>query len=341
MTDGEEEEEVLHPSFADRGRRLLAYADGQINVGKTFLKSKSAPSTKDSSSSSSSSNTKDKDDNDRVDRVDDVLEDFKRRISREMKNLDASLDVIFNELDVNHDGLLSMKEIQAGIEKVGITVDSSEAATIIETFSNDGGNTVRYKDFLKAMALENAMQEYTDDTSGVIDVIREGLRAGPKSPTEIKSVFGACDTKGDHTISRKDFAAAMTALGTRLRTREMEILYKHFDINKDGRINYEEFIRFVGLEFWVDREQDDSSTTTPRHRHFSTTTQFLSHAYLGEVALNRERLWPRAVFSAAGAKTDGDEGMPAHVTATALGIAESKDSKGDGDGGIDARKCRK
>jgi Ca2+-binding EF-hand superfamily protein len=59
---------------------------------------------------------------------------------------------------------------------------------------------------------------------------------------EIKTVFSQFDVNGDGVVSIGEAKAAMK--GMNFSEAEIEMLVDTYDVNRDGRLQYEEFVKF-------------------------------------------------------------------------------------------------
>ena len=63
---------------------------------------------------------------------------------------------------------------------------------------------------------------------------------------EIEELFEQNDTDGNGDIDFDEFAALMRDLDERISRSSLEIGFLEIDVNKDGRINFNEF-----LDWWL------------------------------------------------------------------------------------------
>ncbi len=70
-----------------------------------------------------------------------------------------------------------------------------------------------------------------------------------KTPTEddieqdLKAAFLVFDRDKNGFITRDELKSAMQLIGETLKDSDLDLLLKATDIDKDGKINYEEFIK--------------------------------------------------------------------------------------------------
>ena len=53
------------------------------------------------------------------------------------------------------------------------------------------------------------------------------------------------DKNGDNYISRSELKSAMKKLGEKMTDKDIDDMIKEADLDKDGKVNYEEFIRIM------------------------------------------------------------------------------------------------
>lgn len=66
-----------------------------------------------------------------------------------------------------------------------------------------------------------------------------------ESEEEIKEAFKVFDKDGTGVISAAELRHVMTNLGEKLTDTEVDDLIKEADVDGDGQINYEEFVKLM------------------------------------------------------------------------------------------------
>jgi hypothetical protein len=78
----------------------------------------------------------------------------------------------------------------------------------------------------------------------VIDKIKETLKnRGAHGIRGLGIVFRRMDNGRDHKLDRYEFMWGLKENGHNLSPSEFERIFKYFDKNNDGKINYDEFLR--------------------------------------------------------------------------------------------------
>ncbi|KAJ1898142.1 hypothetical protein LPJ66_001750, partial [Kickxella alabastrina] len=88
----------------------------------------------------------------------------------------------------------------------------------------DGNGTIEFAEFLTLMA----RQYNTGDDE-----------------EELKEAFRVFDKDGDSFISASELRHVMTSLGEKLTTEEVNEMINEADVDGDGQINYEEFVKMM------------------------------------------------------------------------------------------------
>ena len=101
---------------------------------------------------------------------------------------------------------------------------------MIEEVDTDGNGTIDFPEFLSMMARK--MQD-TD------------------TEEEIREAFKVFDKDGNGFISAAELRHVMTTLGEKLSEDEVEEMIREADVDGDGQINYDEFVKLmISSKYW-------------------------------------------------------------------------------------------
>ncbi|KAL5283477.1 hypothetical protein ACFFRR_006010 [Megaselia abdita] len=154
------------------------------------------------------------------------------------KSGDIYLRTAFDLLDTNRDGRIEANELQFMLKKLGIDLRDELIEDLMKEASHTGNGLVDEAEFLQWVARIQALRDESDDSSNKLeenDDVTEDLIAA----------FRVFDRDGNGFITRDELQTAMEMIGESLTDSQVSELLAIADLDKDGRINYEEFTRLL------------------------------------------------------------------------------------------------
>ncbi|XP_064474224.1 calcium-binding protein E63-1-like isoform X2 [Ornithodoros turicata] len=132
------------------------------------------------------------------------------------------LKAAFSLLDQNQDGRVNANELKVMLDNLGIMfTDAMINALIVQASGADEG-LISEEEFLSWMSTR----------MGVKDDIMDDLMAA----------FKVFDKDSNGYISKDELKQAMEMIGEKLSDQELDSMLEATDTDKDGRINYQEFV---------------------------------------------------------------------------------------------------
>mmetsp|Transcript_69493 Transcript_69493/g.226322 ORF Transcript_69493/g.226322 Transcript_69493/m.226322 type:complete len:537 (-) Transcript_69493:496-2106(-) len=137
----------------------------------------------------------------------------------------------FMALDANQDGLLSLSELNAGLERAGVHKKTEDLQLILDGVDTDGSGKIDYTEFLAA-ALDQlqcvtpdgcwtAFNVFDRDGDGKISVEelqhvleRDGMQEVDGGADRARALLRDADQNGDSVIDFKEFMALMSSTST-------------------------------------------------------------------------------------------------------------------------------
>ena len=121
-------------------------------------------------------------------------------------------------------GTITTKELGTVMRSLGQNPTEAELADMINEVDADGNGNIDFPEFLTMMARK------MKDTD---------------SEEEILEAFKVFDKDGNGFISAAELRHIMTNLGEKLTDEEVDEMIREADVDGDGQINYEEFVKMM------------------------------------------------------------------------------------------------
>ena len=129
-----------------------------------------------------------------------------------------------NCLPVPCAGCITTKELGTVMRSLGQNPTEAELQDMINEVDADGNGTIDFPEFLNLMARK------MKDTD---------------SEEELKEAFRVFDKDQNGFISAAELRHVMTNLGEKLTDEEVDEMIREADVDGDGQINYEEFVKVM------------------------------------------------------------------------------------------------
>ncbi|XP_048429082.1 calmodulin-like [Pyrus x bretschneideri] len=126
--------------------------------------------------------------------------------------------------DKDGDGCITIEELATVVKLLDPNPTEEELQNMISEVDVDGNGTIEFGEFLNLMARK--MKENDADD-------------------ELKEAFKVFDKDQDGYISPNELRHVMVNLGERLTDEEVEQMIREADLDGDGLVNYEEFVRMM------------------------------------------------------------------------------------------------
>ena len=146
---------------------------------------------------------------------------MKDQISKEQR--DDYLDA-FNMFDTNQEGSITAKKLGTLLERLGQHPTEDDLRDMISVVDQKGDGKIDFDEFI-------AMMEKRKDE---VDTEQEIINA-----------FRVFDKDGNGLISKAQLTTILATLGDTLSNEEIEEMIIEADVDGDGFINYEEFVRMM------------------------------------------------------------------------------------------------
>ncbi|KAK3035893.1 hypothetical protein RJ639_033394 [Escallonia herrerae] len=136
----------------------------------------------------------------------------------------AEFKEAFNLFDKDGDGSITTKELGTVMRSLGQNPTEVELQDMINEVDADQNGTIDFPEFL------NLMSRKMKDTD---------------SEEELREAFKVFDKDQNGSISAAELRHVMTNLGEKLTDEEVNEMIREADLDGDGQVSYEEFVRMM------------------------------------------------------------------------------------------------
>ncbi|XP_071533134.1 neo-calmodulin-like [Panulirus ornatus] len=144
----------------------------------------------------------------------------------------------FRLFDRDGDGTITKQELGQFMRNLGQFATEEELRMMLDEIDIDGDGTFSFNEFVEIVCNMGA----------------GGERPGEDEEKELRDAFKIFDKHGRGYICASDLRAVLQCLGEDLSEEEIEDMIREVDIDGDGRIDFEEFVKALGEN---DDDEDD------------------------------------------------------------------------------------
>ncbi|KAL5247756.1 hypothetical protein ACHWQZ_G019593 [Mnemiopsis leidyi] len=136
----------------------------------------------------------------------------------------AELKDIFRMFDKDNSGSIDVNELESMVSSLGISATKEDLNDMIAEADIDKSGTIEFDEF-KTLIGPHFQKE--------------------KPPEDYIDAFNFFDKDGDGFISRSELRNIMNTVDSKLAESDIEDMIKEADINGDGKIDFDEFIKMM------------------------------------------------------------------------------------------------
>eukprot|EP00753_Platysulcus_tardus_P019701 PLAT7443.1.p2 GENE.PLAT7443.1~~PLAT7443.1.p2 ORF type:complete len:821 (+),score=484.69 PLAT7443.1:99-2561(+) len=152
----------------------------------------------------------------------------------------GGLRAVFRRFDRNNDRFLSVDEFKSMMAELGVADDLSEHElyTIMKKFDSHADGRVWYDDFVDALLMrggERMAEEKLDEIDlALVSYLRSGM-------VQLRKAFRKADADHNGQITLPEFTALLHSVGFSMDDAALAELFRRYDTDESGIIDYEEF----------------------------------------------------------------------------------------------------
>ena len=134
------------------------------------------------------------------------------------------LQDVFDQFDKDKDGKISAKELENAMQSMGQNPTVDEINQMMQEVDLNHDGKIDFDEFMTLM-IQNSPDTQTED--------------------EVINAFRVFDKEGKGLISSAELKHIMMTIGDKMTEEEADEMVNEADIDEDGMINYEEFVRMM------------------------------------------------------------------------------------------------
>merc|ERR1711872_1002088 len=133
----------------------------------------------------------------------------------------------FQEFDKDGSGTISTKELLPVMRSMGQNPTEDEVLNLVIEYDVNGDGTIDFDEFLEMMRKQAEQQD---------------------NSAELKEAFKIFDRDGNGYIDAAELKKVVTLYGERLSLEEAEELLNEADMDGDGKLDFEEFVKMMSWD---------------------------------------------------------------------------------------------
>jgi len=136
----------------------------------------------------------------------------------------AEFKEAFDEFDKDGSGTISNKELLQVMRSIGQNPTEDEILEMVMETDLNGDGTIDFQEFVEMMKKKSSETDQMES---------------------LKEAFKIFDKNKNGYIEAKELKSVTTTLGSMLTEEEFDTFWAEADVNNDGKLDYEEFIKIM------------------------------------------------------------------------------------------------
>jgi len=136
----------------------------------------------------------------------------------------AEFKEAFDEFDKDGSGTISTKELLLVMRSIGQNPTEDEILELVMESDLNGDGTIDFEEFAEMMKKKSSETDQTE---------------------ALKEAFKIFDRNKNGYIEKSELKSVTTTMGQKLTDEEFAEFWREADVNNDGKLDYDEFIKII------------------------------------------------------------------------------------------------
>lgn len=159
----------------------------------------------------------------------------------------VKLQRTFRHFNADKDGWVSFEEFNAALVRLNFVGQQREVRALFDRYDTDGSGFLSYEEFCAGLFRLIPNVKGDPETRSAVERVRAKIaeRGGLNGIRTLGRIMRTMDDSGDRKLDREELKWGLRDYGVNLSDRELDTVLNAFDRNKDGRIDFDEFLRGI------------------------------------------------------------------------------------------------
>jgi Ca2+-binding EF-hand superfamily protein len=167
---------------------------------------------------------------------------------------EACLIKMFKYFDVYNREAVNFQDFYKAMEKIGLYYTEQELLPLFNLYDLNGNSEIDFKEFSaiifggeapKGQMTKKAPISH-DQVNTLVEAFRKKIvQRGARGIVGLQRIFKIMDDDGSKSLNRMEFDKACRDFKVDITTQDLGVLFQAFDLNRDGTVQYDEFLRMI------------------------------------------------------------------------------------------------
>lgn len=186
------------------------------------------------------------------DKVDNLERLLRQKLESDTGFADASgqafqLHRVFRHFDSDHSGVIGIREFSAALVRLNFVGCQADVQALFDRYDEDGSGSLTYDEFCGSVFKLTPSVKNDPNSRSVVERVRAKIasRGGLNGIRTLGRIMRTMDDNGNGKLDRYEMAWGLRDYGVEVSEKDLDVLFKAFDRNKDGSVSFNELLRGI------------------------------------------------------------------------------------------------